>query len=178
VSTIDLRVAHTGDLEAAELGAARALLYEVFDDMTEEDWEHALGGIHAIARQDGQVVGHASLVMRRLLHRGRAWRTGYVEGVAVRQDQRRQGLGRALMAPLERLIRGSYDVGALGASDEAASFYAQLGWRLWQGTTFALTPAGVVRTPDDDDCIFLMPVTEGLDFQGDLMCDFRDGAAW
>lgn len=178
MSGIDLRVAHTGELDAAELDAARALLYDVFDDMTEEDWEHALGGIHAIAREDGRVVGHASLVMRRLLHRGRAWRTGYVEGVAVRRDRRRQGLGRALMAPLERLIHGSYDLGALGASDEAASFYAHLGWRLWQGPTFAFTPAGIVRTPDDDDCIFLLPVSDGLDLHGELICDFRDGAAW
>ena len=49
--------------------------------MTDQDWEHALGGVHAVAWLDGEVVGHASVVQRRLLHDGRALRTGYVEGV-------------------------------------------------------------------------------------------------
>ncbi len=67
---IDLRIAHTADLEAAERAAARALLYDVFDDMTEADWEHALGGIHALVHDGSDVVGHAALVMRRVIHQG------------------------------------------------------------------------------------------------------------
>lgn len=40
-----VRTAHTADLDDATLGAARALLDEVFaGDMSDEDWEHALGG--------------------------------------------------------------------------------------------------------------------------------------
>ena len=112
-----LRVAHTGDLTPSELSAARALLYTVFDDMTEHDWDHALGGIHALVLEGPEVVGHASVVMRRILHGGRALRAGYVEGVAVRKDRQRQGLGAAMMTPLEDLIRRAYDLGALGASD-------------------------------------------------------------
>ncbi|MES1206647.1 MAG: GNAT family N-acetyltransferase [Pseudomonadota bacterium] len=176
---LDLRVAHTGDLDAAELRAARALLYDVFaGDMTEADWEHALGGMHAIAREDGEVVGHASLVMRRLLHGGRAWRAGYIEGVGVRRDRRRRGVGAAVMAPLERLIRGGYDLGALGATDEAARFYAGRGWKPWRGRTFALTPTGVERTQDEDDGIFVLPVSHGLEVAGDLICDWREGDVW
>ncbi|HEY3021276.1 MAG TPA: GNAT family N-acetyltransferase, partial [Solirubrobacteraceae bacterium] len=99
----EVRTAHTADLDPATLGAARALLDAVFaDDMSDHDWEHALGGVHALAWEDGELVGHASVVQRRLLHGGRALRTGYVEGVAVRPDRRRRGHGGALMAALER----------------------------------------------------------------------------
>jgi len=109
----ELRTAHTSDLDAATLRAARALLDAVFgDDMSEHDWEHALGGVHALVWEDGELVGHASVVQRRLLHGGRALRAGYVEGVAVSASRRRRGHGGAMMAALERVIRGAYDAGA------------------------------------------------------------------
>jgi hypothetical protein len=52
-------------LDAATLTAARALLYDVFDNMTGHDWEHALGW------EGADLIGHASVIQRRLLHRGR-----------------------------------------------------------------------------------------------------------
>jgi hypothetical protein len=58
----DVRTAHTSDLDAATLEAARALLYDVFDDMTDQDWEHALGGVHALAWEGAELVGHASVI--------------------------------------------------------------------------------------------------------------------
>jgi aminoglycoside 2'-N-acetyltransferase I len=178
----ELRTAHTSDLDAATLEAARALLYEVFDDagdpMTEEDWEHCLGGIHALVLEDGDVIAHAAVVQRRLIHQGRALRTGYVEGVAVRRDRQRRGHGAALMEAVERVIRGAYDIGALGASEEGELLYVARGWVPWRGTTFALTPDGVRRTPDEDDCTFVLPVTVELDLEGELTCDWRDGEVW
>ena len=53
-------------------------------EFTEQDWEHALGGIHALVWDGDALVGHAAVVQRRLLHGGRALRAGYVEGVGVR----------------------------------------------------------------------------------------------
>ena len=72
----EVRIAHTADLDATTLDAARALLYDVFDDMTPEDWDHALGGVHALIHEGGELIGHASVVQRRLLHGGRALRAG------------------------------------------------------------------------------------------------------
>lgn len=144
----EIRTAHTADLDAAARAAARALLDDVFDDMTDHDWEHALGGIHAMAWQEDELVGHASLIQRRVLHGGRALRTGYVEGVAVRADRRRLGHGAALMRTLEQVARGAYDLAALGATDEAANFYSTRGWQPWRGPTSALTPTGIERTEE------------------------------
>ena len=172
-------MAHTADLEPRTLLAARALLDDVFaPEMTDEDWEHALGGVHAVVVDDGEVVGHASVVQRRLLHGGRALRTGYVEGVGVRADRRRRGHATAMMTALERVVRRAYDLGALGATDAAVDLYLSRGWLRWRGPAFALTPAGVVRTIDEEGWIFVLPGPVPLDPSGDLTCDWRDGDVW
>ena len=175
----EVRTAHTADLDAATLGAARALLEAVFPgELTEEDWEHALGGVHALAWEDGELVAHASVIQRRLLHGGRALRTGYVEGVGVHPGRRRRGHGAAVMAETERVIRGAYDLGALAATDEAAAFYAARGWRTWEVPVGALTPDGVVPTPGEQGGILILEAGVPLDLRAALTCDWRDGAVW
>ena len=82
------------------------------------------------------------------------------------------------MDALERVVRSAYDLGALGATDEAADFYAARGWRLWQGPSSALTPTGIQRTEEDDGGIYVLPVTVPLDVTGELTCDWRDGDVW
>ena len=175
----DLRVAHTADLGAATLAGVRELMDVVFPgDFEEYDWEHALGGMHALLTEGGEPIAHASLVMRRLLHQGRALRAGYVEAVGVHPGHRRQGHGGAVMEPLERIIRTAYDIGALGATDEATPMYTGRGWTPWQGETYALTPGGVIRTAEEDEAVFVLPAAAPLDLTATLTCDWRDGSVW
>jgi aminoglycoside 2'-N-acetyltransferase I len=174
----EVRTAHTSELDAATLMAARALLEDVFDDMTGHDWEHALGGMHALVWEGPELIGHGSVIQRRLLAGGRAVRTGYVEAVGVRADRRGRGHGAALMNALERVLRGAYELGALGATDAGAAFYAARGWRLWQGPSSALTPAGIMRTQEEDGCIYVFPLGVALDLSGELTCDWREGDLW
>ena len=174
-----VHTAHTADLEAATLEAARALLDGAFGgDFSDHDWEHALGGVHALAWDGATLVGHASLVQRRLLHGGRALRAGYVEAVGVRADQRGRGHAGAMMEALERVLRGAYELGALSATNAGASLYAARGWKRWQGPTSALTPAGVTRTEDDDGGVHVLVLATPLDLAGELTCDWRDGDLW
>jgi aminoglycoside 2'-N-acetyltransferase I len=176
---VDVELAHTADADPAVLDAAHALLRDAFgDELDAHDWEHALGGMHAFAYDDGELVGHASLIQRRLLHRGRALRCGYVEAVVVRRDQRRRGVGSALMRALERIIRGAYDLGALGASDDGLRLYAALGWQVWRGRLSALTPDGIRATPEEQGGVFVLDAAGALDLDGELTCDWRDGAVW
>jgi aminoglycoside 2'-N-acetyltransferase I len=105
-------------------------------------------------------------------------RAGYVEGVAVRADRRRRGHGSAMMAALERVIRGAYEIGGLGASEMGEALYAASGWKRWRGRTWALTPGGVVRTAEEDDGVYVLEVEVVLDLDGDLTCDWRDGELW
>ncbi len=175
----DVRTAHTAYLEPSVLAAARALLDDVFaGELTDADWEHALGGIHAMAWEGDELVGHGSVIQRRLWLGRRALRTGYVEGVGVRADRRGRGVGAALMEPLEHVIRRAYDLGALGSSEMALGFYAARGWQLWQGPSSAITPRGIERTPDDDGGIHVLPVTVELDVAGEIVCDWRDADVW
>lgn len=170
---------HTADLDADTLARARGLLDEVFgEELTAEDWEHALGGLHALIWDGAELVGHASVVQRRLIHQGRALRAGYVEGVAVAGSQRGKGHGAALMRPLERVIRAAYHLGALGSTEEAAGFYAHRGWQRWEGRTSALTPDGIVRTADCDGCIYVLPVARPLALTAELTCGWREGDVW
>ena len=173
-----LHVCHTADLSDDELNAARGLVFSVFEDAREVDWEHCLGGIHVLTWDGAELVAHGAVIQRRLIHQGRALRTGHVEGIAVRADHRREGLGSSVMTELERVIRRAYDLGALGSSDERLAFYAGRGWQRWRGRTLALTPDGIVPTPDDDDSTFVLPVSAQLDLDGDIICDWRDGDAW
>jgi aminoglycoside 2'-N-acetyltransferase I len=175
----EVRTAHTADLDGPTLKATRALLDLVFEgDLSDHDWEHALGGVHALVWEESELIGHASVVQRRLLHGGRALRAGYIEGVGVRADRRRRGHGAAIMAALEHVVRGAYELGALGATGEAAHFYAARGWQLWQGRTSALSPTGIMRTPEDEGSIYVLPVGAALDLSGELTCDWRDGDVW
>jgi aminoglycoside 2'-N-acetyltransferase I len=82
------------------------------------------------------------------------------------------------MEALERVIRRAYDLGALGATDEAAAFYAHRGWQLWRGSSSALTPDGVRPTEDEDGALYVLPVAAALDLDGELTCDWRDGDVW
>ena len=178
--TPTLQIAHTADLDQAALTAARGLLDIVFgDEMRDQDWEHALGGMHALVWEADTLIGHASVIQRSLIHGDSALRAGYVEGVAVHPDHRGQGLGAAVMEPLERIIRSAYHLGALGSTEAATGFYAHRGWRRWQGETWALTPAGRVRTADDDGGIYVLE-TPGvpLDLEADLTCGWREGDVW
>ena len=176
---IDVRTAHTSALDPGTLAELRHFLDEAFaGTFDDDDWDHALGGIHVLGTEDGALVAHASVVQRRLLHGGRALRAGYVEAVAVRADRRRRGYGRATMQVIGETIAGAYEVGALAAGEDGARLYRTLGWRRWEGRTWVLGPEGPRRTPEDDDAVYVLPGTARLDVTGDLACDWRGGAVW
>ena len=173
----DLRLAHTADLDARELGAVRALLDDAFDGgLSDEDWDHGLGGLHVLLRDAGGLAAHGSVVMRRVRHRGRWLRTGYVEAVAVRSDVRRAGLGGRVTAELERVIGRAYDLGALSASEDGAPLYTARGWQRWPGRLHALSPDGIVRLPEVEGYLYVWPALAGpLDPAHELVLDWRDG---
>ena len=173
------RLVHTSDLDNETRDGARRMVIEAFDgDYTDTDWEHALGGMHALIVQHGALIGHAAVVQRRLLHRDAALRCGYVEGVAVREDWRGQGLAGALMDAVEQVVRGAYQLGALSSSDSGRHLYTSRGWLPWRGQTSVLAPDGLTRTPDDDAALFVLPVAVDVDTSAGITCDWRAGDVW
>jgi aminoglycoside 2'-N-acetyltransferase I len=174
----ELRTAHTAELDAAAKSAIRGLMDTAFGTVSDDTFDNVLGGVHALILEDGELIGHGSVVQRRLLYAGRALRTGYIEGVAVRADRRRQGHGATLMAALERVVRSAYHLGALGASPEGGLLYASRGWQRWRGPTSAMTPDGNIRTPGTDGIVYVLPVSVPLDVSAELTCDWRPGSLW
>jgi aminoglycoside 2'-N-acetyltransferase I len=173
------RLVHTADLDSETRQRVCEMVTAAFaGDFTDDDWEHSLGGMHALIWQHGAIIAHAAVVQRRLLYRGNALRCGYVEGVAVREEFRGQGLVHALLNGAEQVIRGAYQVGAVSSSDVARGIYATRGWLPWRGPTSVLAPTGPTRTPDDDGAVFVLPVGISLDTSADLMCDWRAGDVW
>lgn len=147
-------------------------------EFTDADWEHSLGGMHALISDHGAVIAHGAVVQRSLLYRDTALRCGYVEGVAVREDWRGQGLAQAVMDALEQVLRGAYQLGALSVTEEGRRIYMARGWVPWQGPTSVLAPDGVTRTPDDDHALFVLPISVDLDTSAEITCDWREGDVW
>lgn len=170
---------HTAHLGPDVRRAARDLVDRAFGGgFADEDWGHALGGLHALVHEGGDLVAHGAVVARHLLHGDRTLRVGYVEAVAVHPDRRRRGHASSVMAALEEVVRDGYDAGGLSAAPTSVALYAARGWQQWRGATWALTPAGRVRTPEDDDAVFVLPSGVALDLAGDLTCDWRAGDLW
>ncbi len=169
----------TIELTGADRRAVRRLLDASCTSFSDHDWEHGLGGLHALVRDGDRVVAHASPVQRRLLvgEAGGRWlRCGYVEAVAVAVDRRRRGLGGEVMAELEAHA-DSHDVLALCASATAVDFYLARGWLPWRGPSSVLAPAGLTATPDEDGAIFVWG-TSGVDLDAPIVCDWREGDVW
>ncbi|MFJ3904598.1 GNAT family N-acetyltransferase [Streptomyces sp. NPDC090025] len=175
-----IRTAPTHALGPDRLAAAHAMLDTAFDgSFAAEDWDHALGGVHAWAEDERGIAAHGSVVMRRVLHDGRSFRVGYVEAVGVRADLRRQGLGGRIMAALEPVVDATFAYGALSASEAGAALYAGRGWVRWPGRIETLGPTGPVRLPEDEGSVYLWR-TPGRELPDParartLAFDWRDG---
>ncbi|MGN6793461.1 MAG: GNAT family N-acetyltransferase [Streptosporangiaceae bacterium] len=174
----ELRTLHTADLDAGTRSDIRGLMDAAFGGVSDDTYENVLGGMHALVIEDGELIGHASVVQRRLLHGGLTLRTGYIEGVAVRADRRRRGHGGAMMAVLERIVRSGYQLGALGASADGGRLYTSRGWQLWRGPISAMTPEGIRPTPDKNGAIFVLPLALPVDLTAELTCDWRPASLW
>ncbi|SPM33310.1 Predicted N-acetyltransferase YhbS, partial [Mycobacterium rhizamassiliense] len=173
------RLVHTADLDSTTLRHVHEMVSDAFaGGFSDHDWDHALGGMHALVWRHGAIIAHAAVVQRRLLYGDTALRCGYVEGVAVREDCRGQGLVHALLDGVEQVMRGAYQIGALSSSARARGLYARRGWLPWIGPTWVLAPHGPTRTPDDDGTIFVLPVLVDVDTSAALTCDWRAGDVW
>jgi aminoglycoside 2'-N-acetyltransferase I len=169
-------------LTPAATSAVRALLWAAFgegdDAMTEDDWQHALGGVHFVAEADGEIVAYASVAERELEVDGRPLRTGYVEAVATAVGRQGQGIGSQLMGEVNAYICARFELGALGTGRHG--FYERLGWLTWKGQTWVRTADGPRRTPDEDGYILVLPTPTSpqLDLAAPISCDWRRGDAW
>jgi aminoglycoside 2'-N-acetyltransferase I len=148
------------------------------DGFTDEDFDHASGGVHFIVEEDGDIVSHASVIERELHTGSHRLATGYVEAVATLPTHQRRGYGSAIMEQVGEHIDGTFRLGALGTGLHA--FYARLGWIVWMGPTSVRTDRGLVPTPEEDGHVLvrLTSTSPYLDLSAPISCDWRSGDVW
>jgi aminoglycoside 2'-N-acetyltransferase I len=178
-----IRLVPSDQLRPDEEASLRELFDEAWSDaaegtFTEQDWGHAVGGVHVLAEADGRIVAHASVVERELHAAGHRLQTGYVEAVATRPSHQRRGLGSLVIGAAGELIDRTYRLGALATG--VVGFYEKLGWVAWQGPTSVRTDAGPVRTAEEDGFVFvrLTPTSPELDLSAPISCEWRPGDVW
>lgn len=178
-----LRRLATAELTDAEVRSIRTILDVAFgfdeeERFTDDDWAHAVGGVHFVLDLDGEIVVHASVVERRLEIDGQPMRTGYVEAVAVDAGRQGEGLGSIVMTDVTAWIAERFDLGALGTGRHR--FYERLGWLTWRGPSSVRAADGEQRTPGDDDYILVLPTPTSppFDFDAPITCEWRPGDVW
>ena len=177
-----LRLLPTTALTPAELRSIRALMDVAFgtgdEAFADEDWEHALGGVHAVLESGAAILAHASVVERQLEIGGRPFRTGYVEAVATAPGHEGLGHGSRVMEAIGEQIRSTFELGALGTGRHA--FYQRLGWETWGGPMFVREPAGLERTRDDEGYLLVLrtPASPSFDLTEPISCEWRPGDVW
>ncbi|MPY65973.1 GNAT family N-acetyltransferase [Deinococcus sp. SDU3-2] len=176
-------VRHTADLSAPTRRAVRELLAAAYgEDFSDDDWDHALGGLHTLAWLGGRLIGHAALVQRTLLVGDAPRRVGYLEAMAVHPAWQRRGVGRTLLRQVNAQVTRAYDFGALSTSDEGLGLYQAGGWRVWRGPLRVMTPAGVRETPEEGGGVLVYAPAGTLDAAQEegapLTCEFRRGDVW
>jgi len=175
----EVRLLTTAEMPAAELAAIRRLMDAAFDDFSEDDWAHALGGWHAFIGSADDVVVHAAVVPRLIGVGGHEFAAGYVEAVAVRPDLQGTGLGSRVMAATNDVVRAQFELGVL--STGAWHFYERLGWQRWQGPTYVRGRDGLLtRTEDEDAGVMVLrcAVSAGIAAAASIACDARVGDSW
>jgi len=176
----EVRVINTAQLPDAARRSARQLMDAAFGgEFSDDDWAHALGGWHALAGADRALVGHASVVERRIVVGAHEFRAGYVEAVAVRPSRQRRGVGTMLMIAIAQVIQARFEIGVLATGEWA--FYERLGWERWRGPTFVKATGGALqRTPDEDDGVMVLRCESSreIDLAAPIICDARAGDSW
>lgn len=174
-----VRVIASDELSGVESARLRELLDDAFEQtFTEDDWEHALGGLHAIVTLNREPVAHAAVVARDIEVGRRRFRCGYVEAVATAPAAQGKGYGSQAMSAVTDLVRRGFELGALSTGRHR--FYERFGWERWQGPSFVIRGGQRVRTPDEDGGIMVLRFGGSVDIPltCPIACQSRRGDDW
>jgi len=176
-----LAVVESHEMDAPTRLEARSLWDRTFGDrFDDQDGDHAFGGVHVLARDDGRLVGHASAVPRRIRFGDQPWRTvAYVEAVAVDPEYQGRGIGRRVMQVLQAEISSRWPVAML-STGRADGFYMGLGWEQWRGLSYTVTSATTVVPDGEHGGLMILRLDPGAvaDLSVDVTCEDRPGDAW
>jgi aminoglycoside 2'-N-acetyltransferase I len=172
----------SGDLRPGEVAVLRQLFDAAWEEdeetFTDQDWDHAVSGIHFLLEEDGEIRAHASVVEREFHTGEHRLAAGYVEAVAIWPANQRRGYGTAVMREVGAHIDRTFPLGALATG--RPGFYERLGWVVWEGPTYVRTETGLLRTAEEDGAVLvrLTPTSPEFDLSAPISCDWRPGDVW
>ena len=174
---MELTVIRTRDIDA---GLRAKIVRLCIDAHGLEDFANLFSylpddGLHVIASDADEIIGHAVVTTRWLHGSVGRLRTAYVDAVSTQPSLQGTGIGRAVMGHLANAIT-DYDIACLETDREG--FYERLGWQRWRGPLGGRTPEGVISTPDQEGVMVLrLPNTPTLDLDDALAVEV-DGRIW
>jgi len=176
--TIMYRTVSDQQLDDTQHHAIRALLDEAFaDEFSDEDNDHAAGGVRVIAMDGDQIVGHAALVARIITIAGTLHTVGYVEGVAVLPSYQGQGIGAQIIRQITDMAQRDFEIAMLSTGE--IDFYAKFGWQRFVGQSFVDNHGTIIRTAAEDEGLMLLTYLHQLNQPGVAwVCDWRTGDVW
>ena len=180
LAVVDIVVVESDQVDPATRLRLRALWDRAFGArFTDDDADHAYGGVHVLAREGDRLIGHASAVPRLIRFGEEPWRTvGYVEAVATDPEFQGEGIGRRTMERLQKEISARWPV-ALLSTGRATGFYELLGWERWRGLSYTRTSTGVVRDGEHGGLMVLRLDPSAVpDLAVGVTCEDRSGDAW
>lgn len=160
--------------------ALRQLWHEAYGDrFSDDDAEHAYGGVHVLAVKNGALIGHASAIPRSIRFGEGDWQTiAYVEAVAVYPEFQGKGIGTEVLRTLHEEMAQIWSVAML-STGRATSFYESLGWRRWEGTSYTVTKDGTVPDGEHGGLMVISLVNDfRVDVHQTVTCEDRPGDAW
>jgi aminoglycoside 2'-N-acetyltransferase I len=173
-------VIESGHIDVRTRAGLRMLWDRAFGGrFTDDDADHAYGGVHVLARDGDRLIGHASAVPRQIRFGGETWQSlGYVEAVSVDPARQGEGIGRRMMERLQVEICSRWPAAML-STGRATRFYELLGWEQWQGLSYTETVTGVVVDGHHGGLMILRlepPIVP--DTSVGVTCENRSGRAW
>lgn len=177
---MDVVVVDSAQVDVTTRNELRSLWDRAFGDrFTDTDDDHAYGGVHVVVRDGERVIGHASVIPRRIRFGDQPWRTvGYVEAVAVDPERQGEGIGRRMMQLLRVEIASRFAI-ALLSTGRAARFYESLGWERWLGLAYTRTSDGVVPNGRQSGLMILrLDRSVVPDVSVAVTCEDRPGRTW
>lgn len=144
-------------------------------EFSRDDLSHALGGIHLMIKEDEKIIAHVSVVQRSMVVGKKAHYVGYVEAMAVSSKYQRQGIGQLMMEEVESIIKGTFDFGALCASEMGLPLYQKMGWIKWEGNIKEFSLSGIKESNEE---ILVFNTNEQISLKEDFICDLREGDCW
>ena len=166
------------EVTAAQRTEIRALLDAAFEgDFSDDDADHAAGGLRVIVHAGTEIIGHAALIARSMTIDGRAQSVGYLEGVAVMPALQGKGIGRDLLAHTSLLTKEHYEIAMLSTGEH--EFYEKFGWQRFRGQSYVTENGVILRTADEDAGLMLLAEQPTWNVTGcQIVCDWRTGDVW